>query len=926
MRFSLCSYFKGGRVPGIVVLLTALLGSLQSSAQWISTPPYQDGTINTGEYGSNNSDIQGHTKYYMTWDNNNLYIGIEDSDNKLNYEAALCYLDFDNDLPVNTSDTSKGSTQGYYTYDHNHLYLPFASNAVIFASTDSFEVRLHANGYWKSIRALHSYPTSLNSGTVEISIPWNILTGSTRPTSFNFFFTRLYYNASYNNGIYYPSPAQSPNSYYDSNGNRKSFFTEYHTVTSTADGSSTPPFSLTSYTFYNNYGNNAPGYDALNNESFYDVTVNDTLSSASSGISTSSQLQLYGNGTLTINHNLYISPHSALIPQYNSVDNLVFDGTANNLYNYGWIDCNDVTDVPSDPYSTRINTTVSGNLTINPNGSIGGTHTRFSDITITSTGTIQPQSAGGPVYIELQYGTLTNNGVFNGGDGTGGTLDYTIRGDVSQNYYIIAPKTSSTQFHNLIIGALGTLLPYNNSGYSFISLSGDFENYGNLQATNGSGILDVTMNGLSGQTLKGQIGQTNANTTPFHSLEIANSGTGVSFYTVGGSPSNNIIYTISDTLKLTNGKLITFDGTNRNVVKLSSGAKLLDASASASTFVSGPLTWTVVPGTDSLNFPIGKDTTFRAMDVKTTVTGANPVDITGEFFNFSPSGFGYSLPTSPDSIFNVSDINFWNVKVSDNTALSNFQVTLNYGSSALSDGVTDPSGLRVMRQMQSAPSSSTWINSGPITGGSGIPGSITTTPFTPFSTGTDLTLGNTVHGANPLPVTWLYFRGQADQSTSLLKWATATEQNAAYFDVQRSSDGQHFYSIGSVAASGYSAQNNYYNFTDQAPLVGKINYYRLHQIDYNGDGKYSSVEAVNFSGSHSILLYPNPATNEIHYFSSSPAGENGQFIIKNALGKEIKKVSLANGSTVEIADLPDGVYWLCPLDGNAKPVKFVKIR
>src|ERR1700730_6506881 len=64
--------------------------TLPASAQW--TTPTLDGTIATGEYGTNNSlQNAGNTgqTWYMTWDAANLYVGIVNANLS---EAAVIYI------------------------------------------------------------------------------------------------------------------------------------------------------------------------------------------------------------------------------------------------------------------------------------------------------------------------------------------------------------------------------------------------------------------------------------------------------------------------------------------------------------------------------------------------------------------------------------------------------------------------------------------------------------------------------------------------------------------------------------------------------------------------------------------------------------------------------------------------------------------
>jgi len=93
---------------------------------------------------------------------------------------------------------------------------------------------------------------------------------------------------------------------------------------------------------------------------------------------------------------------------------------------------------------------------------------------------------------------------------------------------------------------------------------------------------------------------------------------------------------------------------------------------------------------------------------------------------------------------------------------------------------------------------------------------------------------------NALPVQLTSFTGVAVDHVNRLDWTTVTETNCNYFDVERSNDGNHFSSIGNVQGAGNSTSSNNYTFNDENPFPG-VNYYRLKQMDYDGNYQYSSV-------------------------------------------------------------------------------------
>ena len=111
----------------------------------------------------------------------------------------------------------------------------------------------------------------------------------------------------------------------------------------------------------------------------------------------------------------------------------------------------------------------------------------------------------------------------------------------------------------------------------------------------------------------------------------------------------------------------------------------------------------------------------------------------------------------------------------------------------------------------------------------------------------------------PLPVVLTYFnavKNMADQTVSL-SWTTGSEKNNNYFEILRSEDGVNFQVIGTVAGAGNVETLTNYSFVDPSPIDG-INYYKLKQVDYNGEASYSVIRTVDFYNNDlSVLPYEN---------------------------------------------------------------------
>ena len=103
-----------------------------------------------------------------------------------------------------------------------------------------------------------------------------------------------------------------------------------------------------------------------------------------------------------------------------------------------------------------------------------------------------------------------------------------------------------------------------------------------------------------------------------------------------------------------------------------------------------------------------------------------------------------------------------------------------------------------------------------------------------------------VDAAIPLPVELVKFEAKSKENHVLVNWETASEINSDYFIIERSFDGVHFSPIARVNGAGNSTHLIHYLIEDQYYING-INYYRLTQVDFNGDESISKIVAVDMT-------------------------------------------------------------------------------
>ncbi len=142
-----------------------------------------------------------------------------------------------------------------------------------------------------------------------------------------------------------------------------------------------------------------------------------------------------------------------------------------------------------------------------------------------------------------------------------------------------------------------------------------------------------------------------------------------------------------------------------------------------------------------------------------------------------------------------------------------------------------------------------FYDSSPDTGNSNLNGG--------FDSRTDLENNNNslysfVENAGTLPVELISFVVFPQNQQVKLSWATASEINNDKFEIQRTLDGKSFLTIGEINGNGTTNIRQHYNFVDNHPANG-IAYYRLKQIDFDGQFDYSTLESVEMALSNALF-------------------------------------------------------------------------
>ncbi len=173
----------------------------------------------------------------------------------------------------------------------------------------------------------------------------------------------------------------------------------------------------------------------------------------------------------------------------------------------------------------------------------------------------------------------------------------------------------------------------------------------------------------------------------------------------------------------------------------------------------------------------------------------------------------------------------------------------------------------------------------------------------------------------PLPVELSSFTAKLVGAKVKLDWTTESEVNNYGFDVERKVNDSKWNKLGFVEGNGNSNTPKSYSFIDNALSGGSIFYYRLKQIDTDGNFEYSEiilVEAItqNFSLSQN---YPNPFNPSTVISYQLPVNGNVTLKVYDVLGNEV--------AVLVDEEIPSGVYEINFNAANlASGIYFYKIQ
>jgi hypothetical protein len=151
-----------------------------------------------------------------------------------------------------------------------------------------------------------------------------------------------------------------------------------------------------------------------------------------------------------------------------------------------------------------------------------------------------------------------------------------------------------------------------------------------------------------------------------------------------------------------------------------------------------------------------------------------------------------------------------------------------------------------------------------------------------------------------LPVTFVSFTASKVDDQVSLSWATTDEINNSHFEIERSTDGVNFSTVGIVFPAEPVSSINMYKFKDRINTKLSV-YYRIRQVDVNGQDLYSSVKIINgISNKIETKIYvssKNTITADLKQAPSNPViirlmNVNGVVVSSQVYNQPTSKITL----------------------------------
>lgn len=168
----------------------------------------------------------------------------------------------------------------------------------------------------------------------------------------------------------------------------------------------------------------------------------------------------------------------------------------------------------------------------------------------------------------------------------------------------------------------------------------------------------------------------------------------------------------------------------------------------------------------------------------------------------------------------------------------------------------------------------------------------------------------------PLPVEFGLFEGVCNAGNAELEWATFSEQDNAYFRVERSVDAREWEQAGEVPGAGSSVVHREYQWRDPEPLHGRSIYYRVIQVGMDDSETMLTTTVVHpcTFGRTELIVSPNPSKGMLEVRLPPMRDTAGELWVLSLAGTELMHQEFSGRSEerigMDLRRLAQGMYIL----------------
>lgn len=512
---------------------------------------------------------------------------------------------------------------------------------------------------------------------------------------------------------------------------------------------------------------------------------------------------------------------------------------------------------------------------------------------------------------------------------TGGTIEFsnnnittqTIRGTNSRVYYNIDITGSNVANSNGDIYVAGNFAIKNGGKFSIASTykirgNGNFiiEDGGTLfygaadgvtQSSNTGNVIVTGTRTYSANASYGFIGGVN---------QVPGDGLPSSFpnLTVDKSSANlNVTlsqnYTITNSLQLNSGIIVT--GTNNLILTNTNPTSIIAGSSNTNfqnSYIAGNLTRNI-SNASNFYFPLGTTSNAQLLELDFTSLSSYSTPSISAYFTSDGSGIDISslgLYVNGTLLTDRLNNGFWTLNPSN---IDSFTADITLYAKGNTNGSTNPMAYAVIKR-----NGGDWfIPDGTHSNSTqSISSGITKVQRSGISSFSDYAIAfNNQNETLPIILTDFYAI-KINKTQTELFWQTSSEINNDYFIIQKSRDAKNFYNIGRIKGAGNSNTIKDYSYLDNDNNASEV-YYRLKQIDYDGNSSLSKIISVPTEVNTEVFVqYQN---GHIEIYNLPKLSDYNVIIITNSLGQIIYNGKIFNfdSNPVKISvNLKNGIYYL----------------